>query len=74
MSGATIAQIHVVHRGKRILWFCKFGAKADKAEVSVDGGPAEVVDTYAATTSGASAYSARSHVPYQLTEKRGTTP
>jgi hypothetical protein len=44
-QGATA---ELAFEGKRILWFSKFGANAGKAEVSVDGGPAEVVDTYAA--------------------------
>jgi hypothetical protein len=34
--------------GKRVLWFSKLGADAGKAAVSVDGGPAEIVDTYSA--------------------------
>ena len=31
-----------------MLWFSKLGADAGKAAVSVDGGPAEVIDTYSA--------------------------
>ena len=34
--------------GKRVLWFSKLGADAGKAAVSVDGGPAEIIDTYSA--------------------------
>ena len=34
--------------GKRVLWFSKLGADGGKAAVSVDGGPAEIVDTYSA--------------------------
>lgn len=34
--------------GKRVLWFSKLGADAGKASVSIDGGPAEIVDTYSA--------------------------
>lgn len=34
--------------GKRVLWFAKHGSGGGKAAVSVDGGPAEIVDTYSA--------------------------
>ncbi len=34
--------------GRRILWFSKLGPDCGKAAVSVDGGPAEIVDTYCA--------------------------
>jgi hypothetical protein len=34
--------------GRRVLWFAKMGADAGKAAVSIDGGPAEVIDTYSA--------------------------
>lgn len=44
-KGAT-AEVSV--EGRRILWFGKHGAGCGKAEVSVDGGPAEKVDTYSA--------------------------
>jgi hypothetical protein len=44
-KGATAS---LAFKGKRVLWFCKLGADAGKAAVSVDGGPAEIVDTYSA--------------------------
>jgi hypothetical protein len=34
--------------GRRLLWFSKLGATAGLASVSIDGGPAETVDTYSA--------------------------
>jgi hypothetical protein len=42
------ASVEVPCEGRRVLWFAKLGANCGKAEVSVDGGPAEVVDTYSA--------------------------
>ena len=44
-KGATVT---VAVNGRRILWFAKLGADAGKAAVSVDGGPAEIVDAYSA--------------------------
>jgi hypothetical protein len=44
-KGATVS---IPFDGKRILWFSKLGADAGKAAVCVDGGPAEIVDTYSA--------------------------
>jgi hypothetical protein len=44
-KGATAS---LAFNGKRLLWFCKLGADAGKAAVSVDGGPAEIIDTYSA--------------------------
>jgi hypothetical protein len=44
-QGAAVA---VAFEGKRILWFSKLGDNCGKAEVSVDGGPPEQVDTYSA--------------------------
>jgi hypothetical protein len=34
--------------GKRVLWFTKLGDENGEAAVSIDGGPAEIVDTYSA--------------------------
>jgi hypothetical protein len=34
--------------GKRVLWFSKLGADCGKAEISIDGAPAVIVDTYSA--------------------------
>ena len=42
------ATVTVAFEGKRVLWFAKLGADAGKAAVSVDDGPAEIVDTYSA--------------------------
>jgi hypothetical protein len=42
------ASVEVPFAGRRVLWFAKLGANCGKAEVSVDGGPAEVIDTYSA--------------------------
>jgi hypothetical protein len=44
-KGATVS---IAFDGKRILWFSKLGADAGTAAVSVDGGSAEIVDTYSA--------------------------
>jgi hypothetical protein len=44
-KGATA---EVVFEGKRVLWFTKLGPENGKAAVSIDGGPAEIVDTYSA--------------------------
>jgi hypothetical protein len=44
-KGATVT---VAVNGHRVLWFARLGADAGKAAVSVDGGPAEIVDTYSA--------------------------
>jgi hypothetical protein len=44
-KGATA---QVAFEGKRVLWFSKFGANCGRAAVSIDGGPAETVDTYSA--------------------------
>ncbi|MCE5197965.1 MAG: hypothetical protein ABFD54_06795 [Armatimonadota bacterium] len=38
----------LVFSGKKILWFAKLGEDCGKAEVSVDGGTPEVIDTYSA--------------------------
>jgi hypothetical protein len=42
------AMVSVAFDGRRVLWFSKFGADAGKAAVSIDGAPAEIVDTYSA--------------------------
>jgi hypothetical protein len=42
------AAVEVTFEGKEALWFSKLGANCGKASVSVDGGPAETVDTYSA--------------------------
>lgn len=42
------ASVEVSFEGRRVLWFAKLGANCGKAEVNVDGGLAEVVDTYSA--------------------------
>jgi Melibiase len=34
--------------GKRVVWFTKLGDENGEAAVSIDGGPAEIVDTYSA--------------------------
>jgi len=44
-KGATAA---LTFTGKRVLWLTKLGAENGKAGVSIDGGPPEIVDTYAA--------------------------
>jgi hypothetical protein len=44
-KGATVS---VAIEGRRVLWFTKLGADGGKAAVSVDGGAAEIVDTYSA--------------------------
>jgi hypothetical protein len=44
-KGATA---EMAFEGQRVLWFAKHGADAGKALVSVDGGPAEIVDTFSA--------------------------
>jgi hypothetical protein len=47
-SNAKGATASLSFDGKRVLWFSKLGDNAGKAAVSVDGGPAEIVDTYSA--------------------------
>jgi hypothetical protein len=42
------ATVTVACEGNRVLWFAKLGADAGKASVSVDDGPAEIIDTYSA--------------------------
>ncbi len=44
-KGATA---ELTFEGKRVLWFAKLGPSAGQAAVSVDGSPAETVDTYSA--------------------------
>jgi hypothetical protein len=44
-KGATA---DVTFEGRRVLWFAKHGPDGGKAAVSVDGAPAEIVDTYSA--------------------------
>ncbi len=43
--GATVS---LTFDGKQVLWFSKLGPNAGMAAVSLDGGPAETIDTYAA--------------------------
>jgi len=45
MKGATC---EVAFEGRKVLLFSKLGADCGKAAVSIDGSPAEVVDTYSA--------------------------
>lgn len=45
VKGATA---ELAFEGKRVLWFTKLGAENGEAAVSIDGGPAEIVDTYSA--------------------------
>ncbi len=47
-SNAKGATADLEFEGKRVLWFTKLGAENGEAAVSIDGGPAEIVDTYAA--------------------------
>jgi hypothetical protein len=47
-SNAKGATASLTFNGKKVLWFSKLGANAGKAAVSIDGGAAEVVDTYSA--------------------------
>ena len=42
------ATVTVTFEGKRVLWFSKLDENAGLAAVSIDGGPAEIVDTYSA--------------------------
>ena len=44
-KGATA---ELTFEGKRVLWFTKLGAENGEAAVSIDGGPAVIVDTYSA--------------------------
>jgi hypothetical protein len=44
-KGATV---ELAFEGKRVLWFAKLGADGGQAAVSIDGSPAETVDTYSA--------------------------
>ena len=47
-SKQTGAALEVAFEGQRMLWFSKLGDDCGKAEVSVDGGPPESIDTYSA--------------------------
>jgi hypothetical protein len=67
--------------GKRVLWFAKLGAENGEAAVSIDGGPAEVVDTYAADDIwGVAAYrkefptSGRHTIHIEILGQRGAHP
>lgn len=40
------AALELVFEGKRILWFSKLGDNCGRAEVSIDGGSPQIVDTY----------------------------
>jgi len=54
VKGATA---DLTFEGKRIIWFTKLGDENGQAAVSIDGGPAQVVDTYTADDIwGASVY------------------
>jgi hypothetical protein len=44
-KGATVS---LTFEGKHVLWFSKLGPNAGMAAVSLDGGPAETIDTYSA--------------------------
>ncbi len=48
VSNAPGATATVAFEGKRVLICAKLGADCGKASISLDGGPAEVVDTYSA--------------------------
>jgi hypothetical protein len=45
VKGATA---ELTFEGKRVLWFTRLGAENGEASVSIDGGPAQIVDTYSA--------------------------
>jgi hypothetical protein len=45
LKGATA---ELTFEGKRVLWFTKLGAENGEAAVTIDAGPAEVIDTYSA--------------------------
>jgi hypothetical protein len=47
-ASAKGATAELTFEGKRVLWFTKLGAENGEAAVSIDGGPAEIVDTYSA--------------------------
>jgi len=47
-SNAKGATAELTFEGKRVLWFSKLGAENGQAAVKIDGGPAEIVDTYSA--------------------------
>jgi hypothetical protein len=64
-----------------VLWFAKLGAENGEAAVSIDGGPAEVVDTYAADDIwGVAAYrkefptSGRHTIHIEILGQRGAHP
>ncbi|MCE5199036.1 hypothetical protein LLG39_08675 [bacterium] len=42
------AALELTFKGRKVLWFSKYGANCGKAAVSIDNGPAEIVDTYSA--------------------------
>ncbi len=48
LSNQKGAAVEVAFEGKRVLWFTKLGANCGRAQVSIDGGAPEIVDTYSA--------------------------
>jgi hypothetical protein len=48
LSNQKGASVELAFEGRTVLWFSKLGADCGKASVSIDGGPAETVDTYSA--------------------------
>jgi hypothetical protein len=47
-SNVKGAAADLTFEGKRVLWFTKLGAENGEAAVTIDGGPATIVGTYAA--------------------------
>ena len=46
VSGDRGAELALTFEGKRIRWFSKLGDNCGRAEVKIDDGPAQLVDTY----------------------------
>jgi len=42
------ASVEFAFEGRKVLWFSKLGADCGEASVRIDGGPAEIADTYSA--------------------------
>jgi hypothetical protein len=77
VEGATA---ELTFEGKRVLWFTKLGAENGEAAVSIDGGPAEIVDTYSADDIWGVGYrkefatSGRHTIRIEVLGKRGVHP
>jgi Melibiase len=77
VKGATA---ELTFEGKRVLWFTKLGAENGEAALSIDGGPATIVDTYSADDIWGVGYrkefltAGRHRIRIEVLGKRGVHP